>query len=70
MKIKVKKNEILWNTISNTTHIPKYIITSDKGNTTYYLYSVDSKGNITKIKQSKSPLMFNDYLNEKIYKME
>ena len=54
MKIKIPKNEILWIT-QLSENSKQYIITSTKDRSTYILYSVDSSGNITKIKKGKEP---------------
>lgn len=69
MKIKLKKNEILWTTIFNVNHIPKFAITSCKDRSTYFLYSINENGIITKIKQSQDPSKLNDFVNTQIKRM-
>ena len=54
MNIKVPKNEVLWVT-QLSADSKQYVITSTKDRSTYILYSVDSKGNLTKIKKGKEP---------------
>lgn len=54
MKIKIPKNEILWVT-QLSENSKQYIITSTRDRSTYILYSVDSNGNLTKIKKGKEP---------------
>ncbi|CAB1251435.1 protein of unknown function [Ruminococcaceae bacterium BL-6] len=66
MKIKIKKNEILWVTISDENHIPRFAITSDRMRSTYFLYSINEKGDTTKIKQSQDPLKLNEYVDTKM----
>ena len=69
MKIKLKKNEILWVTISDENHIPRFLITSCKDRSTYFLYSINENGITTKIKQSQDPLKLNECVDNKIKRM-
>jgi hypothetical protein len=61
MKIKIPKNEVLWVT-QLSTDSKQYIITSTKDRSCYILYSVDSSGNITKIKKGKDPTELYDII--------
>jgi len=66
MKIKLPKRELLWTTIYNIEHIPSFIITSDKARTMYYLYSINSYGITSRIKQSKDPSKIDNYAVSKL----
>ena len=69
MKIKTRKNEILWTTIFDVNHIPKFAITSDKLRTTYTLNSIDKTGKLIKLKQNQDPSKLNDFVDTQIKRM-
>ena len=57
MKIKIPKNETLW-VIHTLTGIEKYVITSNKERSAYFLYEVNSDGTLNKICKGNAPTDF------------
>lgn len=57
MKLKIPKNETLW--VTHTLNgIEKYVITSNKERSTYFLYEVNSDGTLNKICKGNAPTDF------------
>ena len=57
MKIKIPKNETLW--VTHTLNgIEKYVITSNKERSTYFLYKVNIDGTLNKICKGNAPTDF------------
>lgn len=54
--IKIPKNQEIMERHYNEKHELKYVITRTLTKDTYFLYSVDVKGKLNKLKQSKKPL--------------
>ena len=57
MKLKIPKNEKLW--VTHTLNgIEKYVITSNKERSAYFLYEVNSDGTLNKICKGDAPTDF------------
>lgn len=57
MKLKIPKNETLW--VTHTLNgIEKYVITSNKERSAYFLYEVNSDGTLNKICKGNAPTDF------------